>query len=88
MKKLVSFSAPETSYTKGVLLLMAYVLICYRQVLRHDIAGIIPITPEGGKVARVNAVSGAIESGNVYLPRNKPHHSRFSILPSAEVGLP
>lgn len=47
------------------------------QVLRHDIAGIIPITPEGGKVARVNAVSGAIESGNVYLPRNKPFTDEF-----------
>lgn len=41
------------------------------QVLRHEIMGVIPIQPEGGKVARVNAVSGAIESGNVYLPKNK-----------------
>jgi len=29
---------------------------------------VIPVTPQGGKVARVNAVSAAIESGHVYLP--------------------
>ena len=29
----------------------------------------IPVDPRGGKVARVNAVSAAIESGHVYLPR-------------------
>jgi predicted phage terminase large subunit-like protein len=40
------------------------------QVLRREIPGIIAIKPEGGKVARVNAVSHAIESGNVYLPQN------------------
>lgn len=38
-------------------------------VLRHEIQGIVPITPEGGKIARVNACSGIIESGNVWLPR-------------------
>ena len=37
----------------------------------------IPINPEGGKVARANAVSGAIESGNVYLPRNAPFTGDF-----------
>lgn len=36
--------------------------------LRHKISGLIPVTPEGGKVARVNAVAPSIESGNVYLP--------------------
>lgn len=41
------------------------------QILRRELSGIIPINPEGGKVARVNAVSGSIESGNVYLPQNK-----------------
>jgi predicted phage terminase large subunit-like protein len=39
-------------------------------VLRRDIGGIIPVNPIGGKVARVNAVSPYIESGNVYLPRS------------------
>jgi predicted phage terminase large subunit-like protein len=37
--------------------------------LHKEIGGIIPVNPEGGKVARVNAVSAFIESGNVYLPR-------------------
>lgn len=31
----------------------------------------IPIDPQGGKVARLNAVSAAIESGHVYLPELK-----------------
>ena len=41
-------------------------------MLRKEMTGIIAINPLGGKVARVNAISGAIESGNVFLPRNKP----------------
>jgi hypothetical protein len=36
--------------------------------LLHDIQGLIPVNPEGGKLARANAVSAQIESGNVYLP--------------------
>lgn len=40
-------------------------------MLRRKIPGVIGINPEGGKVARVNAVSGAIEAGNVFLPNNK-----------------
>lgn len=36
--------------------------------LRDKIPGLIPREPEGGKVARVNAVSPFFESGNVYLP--------------------
>lgn len=39
-------------------------------MLRKEIGGIIAVNPLGGKVARVNAVSPFIESGNVYLPRN------------------
>ena len=31
----------------------------------------VPVTPLGGKVARVHAVSPAIESGHVYLPRGE-----------------
>jgi predicted phage terminase large subunit-like protein len=38
------------------------------QTLRSEFIGVIAVTPKGGKVARVNAVSPAIESGNVYLP--------------------
>lgn len=37
--------------------------------LHHEMPGIIGVTPRGGKAARVHAVSSAIESGNVYLPR-------------------
>ena len=40
-------------------------------VLRRKIPGIIPIQPDGGKVSRVNAISGAIEAGNVFLPNGK-----------------
>jgi predicted phage terminase large subunit-like protein len=38
------------------------------QMLAHDIPGILPVTPEGGKVARAQAVSPLIEAGNIYLP--------------------
>lgn len=38
-------------------------------MLRHEIPGIIPIEPKGSKTARANAVTGMVESGNVYLPR-------------------
>ena len=37
----------------------------------------IPVNPRGGKVARVNAVSAAIESGHVYLPRGAAWVSDF-----------
>jgi predicted phage terminase large subunit-like protein len=36
--------------------------------LRHEIAGLIAVNPDGGKVARAQAVSPQCESGNVYLP--------------------
>src|SRR6516225_5938805 len=38
------------------------------QELQHDIAGLIAVNPEGGKIARAQAVSPRIESGNVYAP--------------------
>jgi predicted phage terminase large subunit-like protein len=38
------------------------------QMLQGRIAGLIPVNPEGGKVARAAAVSPLIEAGNVYLP--------------------
>jgi len=38
------------------------------QELKHDIGGLIEVTPEGGKIARAHAVSPVAESGNVYLP--------------------
>ena len=37
--------------------------------LQHDPdLFVIPVNPQGGKVARVNAISAAIESGHVFLP--------------------
>ena len=44
--------------------------------LRSQIPGIIPIEPFGGKIARVQQVSFAIESGNVFLP-NRPWVKEF-----------
>lgn len=38
------------------------------QTLQHELPGIIPVEPYGGKEARANAVSPVVESGNVYLP--------------------
>jgi predicted phage terminase large subunit-like protein len=38
------------------------------QMLSSEIPGILPVNPEGGKVARAAAVSPLIEAGNVYLP--------------------
>ena len=37
----------------------------------------IPVNPSGGKEARVNAVSPAIESGHVYLPMGQPWVAEF-----------
>ena len=41
------------------------------RMLRYEMTGIIPIQPIGSKMARVQAVLGAIESGNVHLPKHK-----------------
>lgn len=41
------------------------------ETLRHRIGGIIPVNPEGSKIARAYAVTPYIESGNVFLPA--PH---------------
>ena len=37
----------------------------------------IPVNPKGGKEARVNAISPAIESGHVFLPENMPWLEAF-----------
>lgn len=47
------------------------------QTLRSEFIGVIGITPKGGKVSRVNAVSPAIESGNVLLPKDAPWVEEF-----------
>lgn len=36
--------------------------------LKHKIAGIVLVNPEGGKEARANATTGLFEAGNVYIP--------------------
>lgn len=36
--------------------------------LRNEIAGIIAVNPEGGKVARAHAIQPQMQAGNVYLP--------------------
>jgi len=38
------------------------------QMLRRKIGGLVPVEPEGGKIARANAVAPEVESGNVFLP--------------------
>ena len=38
------------------------------QELGHDLAGLIAVNPEGGKLARANAIAPQAESGNIYLP--------------------
>lgn len=47
------------------------------ELLRGEMTGVIPVTPEGGKVARVNAVSYLVEAGNVFLPRNRSFTNEF-----------
>jgi predicted phage terminase large subunit-like protein len=44
------------------------------QTLEREVPGILGVNPEGGKVARVNAVSAFIEAGNIYLPRSEWIH--------------
>lgn len=46
-------------------------------MLRREMFGIIPVQPIGSKMARVQAILGAIESGNVYLPKNKRFTADF-----------
>ena len=38
------------------------------QSLRHEIGGIVEVTPEGGKISRAAAATPQLESGNWYLP--------------------
>ena len=37
----------------------------------------LPVEPKGGKIARVNAVSPAIETGHVFLPEHMPGLEAF-----------
>lgn len=47
------------------------------QILRKKVGGIIAVDPFGGKVSRVNAIAGAIESGNCLLPDTKAFTQDF-----------
>jgi predicted phage terminase large subunit-like protein len=38
------------------------------QELRHEIEGLIEVSPEGGKISRAHSVAPMLEAGNVYLP--------------------
>jgi predicted phage terminase large subunit-like protein len=38
------------------------------QMLAHEIPGMLPVNPQGGKIARAAAVSPLVEAGNVFLP--------------------
>ena len=40
--------------------------------LRHELPGIIAVTPQGGKVARARAIQPLVEAGNVYVPNPRP----------------
>jgi predicted phage terminase large subunit-like protein len=42
-------------------------------VLRQQIAGVIPVTPEGGKYARAHAAQPIVEAGNLWLPNPRPY---------------
>ncbi len=46
-------------------------------MLKHEIGGIIAITPKESKIARANAITGIVESGNVYLPRYSDFTGEF-----------
>ena len=39
--------------------------------LKREVNGIIPVNPQGSKVARAQAITPFIESGNVFLPKHK-----------------
>jgi predicted phage terminase large subunit-like protein len=41
--------------------------------LKQQLSGIIAVQPDGGKLARAQAVSPMVESGNVFLPNPRPH---------------
>ena len=46
-------------------------------MLRKELFGIIAVEPNGSKMSRVQAILGAIESGNVYLPKDKRFTTDF-----------
>ena len=47
------------------------------RMLRYEMTGVIAVQPIGSKMARVQAILGAIEAGNVHLPKNKRFTGEF-----------
>lgn len=45
--------------------------------LKHELDGVVGVRPVGSKEARLLAVSGLLEAGNVYLPEGKPWVREF-----------
>ena len=39
------------------------------QMLKNEVMGVVPVSPDASKEARVNAISFYIEAGNVFLPK-------------------
>ena len=58
------------------------------QTLQREMVGVIGVNPRGGKAARVNAVSPAIESGHVFLPQGAPwledYINQWSLFPAGK----
>ena len=46
-------------------------------LLKRKVPGLIPVNPEGGKIARATAVSPYVESHNVWLPEGAAWVSDF-----------
>jgi len=46
-------------------------------VLRGQVPGIVPVTPQGSKEARAQAAQPFVEAGNVWLPNPRPHGRRI-----------
>jgi predicted phage terminase large subunit-like protein len=61
------------------------------QALRHEVHGLVAVVPDGGKIARAQAVSPQVESGNVYLPirrsrrGSKPSSRNAAAFPTASM---
>jgi predicted phage terminase large subunit-like protein len=51
--------------------------------LKNEIPGLIPINPEGGKIARANAVAPYVEAGNVFLPNPDLHPWALELIEEA-----
>jgi predicted phage terminase large subunit-like protein len=53
------------------------------ETLKHELSGVLPVEPDGGKEARANAVQPLVAAGNVFVPH--PTRARYS---DGRVGAP